>query len=122
MYKNFTQGTLTLQDFADQLSMMGKLGSLSQLAKYMPGMGGLNVSSEMLEKGEVELKYFKAIIGSMTPKERIYPRLLDASRKNRIAKGAGVQVTDINTLLTRFEQTQQFVKMFKGSGRFPRLF
>lgn len=122
MYASLTQGKLTLQDFADQLGMMGKLGSLTQLSKYMPGMGGLNLTPEMLEKGEQELKRFKAVIGSMTSKERIYPRLLDASRKQRIAKGAGVTVADVNGLLTRFEQTQQFAKMFKGSGRFPKLF
>ena len=58
----------------------------------------------------------------MNRKERNQPSLLNDSRKQRIAKGAGVQVEDINTLLSRFEQTQQFVKMFKGSGRFPRLF
>ncbi|MDR3550144.1 MAG: signal recognition particle protein [Candidatus Babeliales bacterium] len=122
IYKNLTQGTLTLQDFADQLNMMGKLGSLTQLSKYMPGMGGMNLSPDALEKGEFELKRFKAIIGSMNAKERSQPRLLDVSRKQRIAQGAGVQVADINALLSRFEQTQQFVKMFKGSGRFPRLF
>lgn len=122
IYKNLTQGTLTLQDFADQLNMMGKLGSLTQLSKYMPGMGGMNLSPDDLEKGEFELKRFKAIIGSMNAKERSQPRLLDVSRKQRIAQGAGVQVADINALLSRFEQTQQFVKMFKGSGRFPRLF
>lgn len=122
MYKKMTQGSLTLQDFADQLNMMGKLGSLTQLAKYMPGMGSMNVGQEALEKGEVELKRFKAIIGSMNAKERSLISPLDASRKQRIAQGAGVQVSDINTLLSRFEQTKQFVKMFKGSGRFPRLF
>ena len=122
MHKAFTQGAFTLQDFADQLGMMSKVGSLTQLAKYIPGMGASQVTPEMLEKGEYELKRFKAIMSSMTPKERLQPKLLDASRKQRIAQGSGVQVSDINTLLTRFEQTQQFVKMFKGSGRFPRLF
>ena len=122
MYKSLSQGKLTLQDFADQLAMMGKIGSLAQLAKYIPGATGINLSPESLEKGESELKRFKAIISSMNRKERNQPRLLNDSRKQRIAQGAGVQVEDINTLLSRFEQTQQFVKMFKGSGRFPRLF
>lgn len=122
LYNSMMQGKMTLQDFADQLGMMNKLGSLSQLTKYLPGMGGLNLSPEMIEKGEVELKKFKAIISSMTQKERMQPRILDGSRKLRIAKGAGVLVADVNILLARFEQTQQFVKMFKGSGRFPRLF
>lgn len=117
MYKAFTKGKMTLQDFASQLNMVSKIGSLSQIAKYMPGMGGINLSQDMLDKGEHELKKFRAIIGSMTPKERIYSHILDNSRKQRVAKGAGVAVTDINLLLQRFEQSQQYVKLFKKFGR-----
>lgn len=120
--KNFMSGKLTLQDFADQLGMINKMGSLTKLMKYMPGMGGMQVTPEMLDKGEVEMKRFRAIMNSMTAKERILPRILDGSRKVRIAKGAGVQVADINQLLARFEEMQQFAKLFKGSGRFPRPF
>ena len=120
--KNFLSGKLTLQDFADQLGMISKMGSLTKLMKYMPGMGSMNVTQDMLDKGEVEMRRFKAIMSSMTPKERIHPRILDASRKMRIAKGAGVQPSDINQLLARFEEMQQFAKLIKGSGRFPRLF
>ena len=117
-YKAFSKGRFTLQDFAGQLSMMDKLGSFSQIAKYLPAMGGQALSSDMLEKGERELKKFKAIIGSMTPKERFSPNILDESRKKRIASGAGVQPGDINTLLQRFEQSQQYVKLFNKFGRF----
>lgn len=116
------QGKMTLQDFADQLGMIGKLGSLSKLMAYMPGMGGQKMNPDTLEKGEREIVRFKAIMSSMTPKERMVPRILDASRKMRIAKGAGVNVADVNALLSRFEQMQQFAKMFKGGGRFPGLF
>lgn len=122
VYRTMMDGKMTLADFADQLGMMNKLGSLTQIMKYLPGMGGAKISPEMLEKGEQEIKRFRAIISSMTPKERIMPRILDGSRKKRIALGAGVQVSDVNQLLARFEQTQQFAKMMKGSGRFPRLF
>jgi signal recognition particle subunit SRP54 len=122
VYRTMMEGKMTLADFADQLGMMNKLGSLTQIMKYLPGMGGAKISPEMLEKGEQELKRFRAIISSMTQKERVTPRILDGSRKKRIALGAGVQVTDVNQLLARFEQTQQFAKMMKGSGRFPRLF
>lgn len=115
------QGKMTLQDFSDQLAMMGKLGSLSKLMAYMPGMGQ-KMSPEMAEKGEKEIKRFKAIMSSMTPKERMVPRILDGSRKVRIAKGAGVTVADVNVLLSRFEQMQQFAKIFKAGGRFPGLF
>lgn len=116
--RSFRSGKMTLQDFADQMNMVGKLGPLAKLAKYLPGMSGANISPEMLQKGEKEIKKFKAIISSMTPKERLYPRILDGSRKKRIAKGAGVTPADVNALLQRFEQSQQFAKLFKRFGRF----
>ncbi len=121
LYESLSQGRLTLMDFAKQMEMMSQLGSLSSIVKYLPGAASLKLSPEMIEKGEVEIKKFKAIIGSMTPKERIYPKLLDASRKRRIAGGAGVAVSDINSLLQRFEQSQQLVKMFNKMDKNPFL-
>lgn len=118
MYRSISKGNMTLVDFAQQIDMVNKLGSLSSIMKYMPSMGGLSISSDMLQKGEIEIKKFKAIISSMTMKERINPKVLDGSRKTRIARGAGVNINDINTLLTRFEQGQQFAKMFKKMGHF----
>ena len=115
--ESIKRGKLTLEDFAAQMDMVGKLGPLSKIMKYLPGMGGMNVSPEMMEKGEIEMKRFRAIINSMTSKERLYPKVLDKSRKERIAKGAGVMVADIKALLNRFEQSQQFVKLFKRFNR-----
>ena len=115
--RSMSQGKLTLDDFAKQMDMMGKLGSLSSIMKYLPGMGSLALSPEMLEKGETEMKKFKAIIYSMTPKERRVTKLLDGSRKKRIAQGAGVDVADVNSLLTRFEQSQQMMKTLKNMDR-----
>lgn len=112
------KGKISLQDFADQLSMVGKLGSLSSLVKYLPGTGALKISDEAYEKGEVDLKKYKAIISSMTKKEKLIPNILNQSRKVRIAKGAGVQVEDVNALLTKFEQSQQMLKLFKKMGKF----
>jgi signal recognition particle subunit SRP54 len=117
MSQAFESGNLTLQDFADQLAMVSKLGSLSSLMKYMPGIGSLSLSPETVEKGEVELKRFKTIIASMTPNERLVPAVLNKSRKQRVAKGAGVTVNDVDMLLTKFEQSKQFVKLFKKIGR-----
>ncbi len=114
--RSFRKGKFTLQDFADQMGMVGRLGSFSKLVKFIPGMG--NVSPDMLQKGEQDMKRFKAIISSMTPKERLNPRILNGSRKSRIAKGSGVRVADVNVLLLRFEQSQQFAKLFKRFGRF----
>lgn len=118
----FNKGKLTLQDFAEQIEMMNKLGSMSHILKYIPGVNKQNISSDMIEKGEVELKKFRAIIQSMTQKERSNRVAIDASRKVRIARGAGVSQQDINTLLDRFEQSQQYVKLLKKFGRFPNLF
>ena len=118
LFNAFSGGKMNLQDFANQMDMVGKLGSFSNIMKYVPGMAGLKISPEMVQKGELEVKRFKAIISSMTPKERYYPKILDGSRKQRIAKGAGVKVEDINILLQRFEQSQQYAKLFKKYGRF----
>ncbi len=123
--KAWRGGAMTLQDFADQMKLMNRVGSLGSIAKMLPGAGGLGLSPQMLEKGEKELKMFQAIINSMTLKERSVPRLLDGSRKKRIAKGAGVGVEQVNLLLARFEQMQQFAKLLQGAGRssrFPKLF
>lgn len=117
LYKAFSSGKMNLQDFANQLDMMGKIGSLSQIAKYIPGMGGVQLSQDVLTKGEGELKRFRAIISSMTPKERFYPQLLDGSRKQRVARGAGATVSEVNLLLQRFDQSKQYVKLFKKFGR-----
>ena len=122
LYKSISKGTMTLLDFAKQMEMMNKLGSFSQLMKYMPGMSSAGLSQETVERAELELKKFRAIINSMTPKERVLPHIIDSSRKKRIAGGAGVAVADVNMLLQRFEQSQQYVKLLKKSGRFPGLF
>ena len=115
---SFRSGHMTLDDFEKQLSMASRLGSLSTMIKYLPGMGNLNISSAQIEQSEKEMKKFRAIIGSMTKKEKSYPKILDDSRKKRIALGAGVSVNDISQLLQRFEQSQQFVKLLKKKKYF----
>lgn len=115
MAKRLAKGTFTLQDFADQLSSFTKLGSLQKIIQYLPG--NYSISPEMIEQGQGQIKEFRAIISSMTPKERIFPRILDASRKKRIAQGSGTSVPKVNALLEKFEQSKQFVKMFNKSGK-----
>lgn len=111
--QSFMSGNITFDDFEKQLAMVSSLGSLSGIMKFMPGMGGLQISQEDLQKGEKEMKLFRAIISSMTKKERALPAILDGSRKKRIAKGAGVDVSLVNLLIQRFEQSKQFVKLLK---------
>lgn len=111
--RSIMSGQITLDDFAQQLTMMSKLGSLSSIMKFMPGMGQMKMSEQDAQRGEQEMKRFKAILSSMTKKERMRPEILDGSRKKRVAQGAGVDVAAVNLLLQRFEQSKQFVKLLK---------
>ncbi len=111
-------GKFTLHDFASQLDMMGKLGSLSSIMKYIPGLSAQQIPQEEIERGQKELKVFRAIINSMTKKERLDEGLLNKTRKRRIAQGSGVNVQDVNVLLDRFAQAKQYAKLLKGSGKF----
>jgi len=116
--KSFKSGSITLDDFAQQLEMAHKLGSLSSVMKYLPGMASLQISQAQIEQSEREMKKFRAIISSMTKKEKLNSKILDASRKQRVALGAGVSVADVGQLLARFEQSQQFVKLLKKKKYF----
>ena len=116
--KTLKAGTITLEDFARQMDMVSRLGSLSQIMRYVPGMSGAGISPEMVEKGEVEMKKFRAILSSMTRKERLLPKLLNASRKERIAKGSGVDVAAVNMLLQRFEESARMMRTMKDMGLF----
>jgi signal recognition particle subunit SRP54 len=118
LYKSIKNGKMTLRDFADQMSIVGKLGSLGDLMKYLPGSARVDITDSKVAEAEIELKKFKAIMGSMTKKEQLNYKLLDASRRKRISSGAGVQISDIEGLISRFEQSQQFIKLFKKMGRF----
>ncbi len=122
VYRSFQNGKMNLEDFAQQMDMINKLGSLSSIMKYMPGAGNLSVSQDQLDQGQQEMKRFRAIMSSMTRKERLYPPLLNDSRKKRVAKGAGVAVGEVNKLLSRFDHMQQYAKLIKKSGGFGRLF
>lgn len=119
---SLARGQFTLNDFAKQMDMMNSLGSLTQVMKYMPGMGAAKIKSEDLERGAQEIKRFRVIIDSMTPKERLNPHILNGQRKARIAKGAGVDVSQVNILMQRFEQVQQYAKLLKRMGPFKGLF
>jgi signal recognition particle subunit SRP54 len=109
------KGTFDLEDLADQLKQMRKLGGMQSILGMLPGMGkmkkagGLNMDDKVLIHQE-------AIISSMTPQERAKPKLLNASRKKRIAKGAGVQVQDINRLLKMHRQMADVMKKMGKQG------
>lgn len=115
--ESFAKGVFTLEDFASQLGMMNQLGSLAKLANYLPGFAGAQLSPAMIAQGELMMKKYRAILSSMTAKERLAPSILNGSRKQRIARGAGVSLQDVHDMMNRFEQTQQFVKLMKMGGK-----
>ena len=114
MTSRIMQGNMTLEDFAQQLSMVSSLGPIEKLLKYMPGAA--QVSSQQLQDGKKEMTSFRAIMSSMTLKERRFPKILDGSRMRRIAAGAGSTVENINKMLQRFDQMKQFAKIMKKGG------
>ena len=111
-------GRFDLNDMLDTLQQFNKLGSMGGLLKLIPGMP--KISEEDSEKAEKQMKKTKAIIYSMTKKERRDPSILNYSRKNRIASGSGTSVQEINQLLKQFEQTKLLMKQLKnGKRRLP---
>jgi len=109
-----------LNDFLSQLSQMKKMGGLSGLMDKLPSqmMGGkaANVGQADMDRAERDMRRMEGIICSMTPLERRKPELLKATRKRRIATGAGVQVQDVNRLLNQYEQMRDMMKKMKGGG------
>ncbi len=105
-----------LNDFKAQIQQMRNMGGFENLLSKMPGE--LGQLSKQIPEGTAEkaMGHVEAIINSMTPKERANPALLKASRKRRIAAGAGVSIQDVNKMLKQFEQSQQMMKMFSGKN------
>jgi signal recognition particle subunit SRP54 len=111
------KGQFTLEDFREQLRQMKKLGPLESIVGLLPG-GAEALKGADLTKQEKELRHMEAMICAMTPQERRQPHILNARRRQRIAKGSGVSVTELNTMLNRFAQMQQ---MMKKMGKFQKM-
>ncbi len=105
-----------LEDFLDQIRQMKKMGGLSSLMDKLPTQMAAKASETDLTRAEKDIKRKEGIICSMTPQERRKPELIKATRKRRIAAGAGVQVQEVNRLLKEFEQMQTMMKKMKGGG------
>ena len=102
------KGQFTLQDFLDQIKMIKKMGPLNKIMKMIPGM------PKDLDIDDKEIVKVESIIQSMTPKERLKPKIIKASRKRRIAKGCGRSVADINRLLRRYKKSKKMLKQIGG--------
>ncbi len=117
MQKKFAENSFTLEDYIIQFESMKKMGGAQALLSMLPGMGG-KVKAEDIDESRIER--VKAIILSMTKKERTDPSVINSSRKKRIAAGSGTSVQDVNQLLKQFEQTKQLMKQMRsGKRRFP---
>ncbi|HCZ06321.1 MAG: signal recognition particle subunit [Thermotogota bacterium] len=106
-----------LNDFREQLIQLKKMGSLAEVMSMIPGAPSVDAV-----KGEENMKKALAILDSMTPQERRNPRIINHSRKLRIAKGSGTTVNDVNRLLKNYEEFQKMMKQFKSNRRLLRKF
>ena len=112
MEEKLKSNKFTLQDFYDQMVQMRSMGSMQDILAQLPGGGNL----KNLQFDEKALAHTEAIILSMTPRERENPGIIGASRKKRIAAGAGLKVEDVNRLLKSFDQMRAMIKQFTGPG------
>ena len=113
-YKKMTKGTFDLEDFLVQLNQIKKLGPLENILKLLPGakkmgLNNVNIDPKLMARTE-------AMILSMTPEERKHPEIIKASRKQRIAKGSAMTVTDVNKLLSQFEKMKKMMKMMQNKN------
>lgn len=109
-------GQFTLEDFAQQLRQIRKMGPLHQILEMLPGGMGQMARAISPEEAERNLKITEAIINSMTKEERLHPEILNASRRRRIARGSGTDVQDVNRVLKQFRDAQRLFKTLQKTG------
>ena len=114
MAEKLATEAFTLEDFLDQLQQMKKMGSMKKMLGMLPGMGQMKQQLEDFDEREIDRT--EAIIRSMTPVERRNPKLLNGSRRLRIARGSGMTVTDVNQLVQRFDQAAKMMKTVARGG------
>lgn len=115
--KKMQKGSFDLEDYAQQIKQIGKMGSLSGILGMLPGVGKIKSQIENANLDQTMLKRQAAIIGSMTPKERRAPDIIKASRKRRIAAGSGTTVQEINRLLKQFDEMSAMMKRMNKLGQ-----
>ena len=111
--KKIRKNQFDFNDFLSQIQQIKKMGNIKDLAAMIPGVGK---AIKDVEIGDDPFKNIEAIIYSMTPKERQHPEILNQSRRNRIAKGSGTNVQEVNKLIKQFDQTRKMMKMVSGMG------
>jgi signal recognition particle subunit SRP54 len=121
--EKMTSNQFTLEDFRAQLGQFKKLGSMSKIMKMLPEQmtGGMQLSDEQSAEVEAQMKRTEAIIDSMTRAERNNHKILDASRKTRIANGSGSTISEVNGLLRQYEQMKKMMQQMNRGGLFSKL-
>ena len=115
--KKIKKGEFNFNDFLEQLEMMKKLGSMKSIISMIPGMGQMaGQLKDMDMENSTEIKRIKALISSMTPKEREAPSLMNPSRKKRIAKGSGLTEIQVNKILKQFKNASKMAKKLSSKG------
>lgn len=120
MERKMRESSFTLSDYLEQFETLKKMGGAGALVNMLPGAGKYKIKEGDVDEKRIE--HMKAIIQSMTPRERDNPQIINSPRKRRIALGSGTTVQEINQLLKQFEQTRQLMKQMKGGklrGRMP---
>ena len=115
--RKLTQGELTLEDFLDQMMAVRKMGPIGNLLGMLPGMGQMKEAISQIDDKDIDR--IAAIIRSMTPAEREDPKIINGSRRVRIANGSGVAVSEVNNLVDRFFEARKMMKQMAGMGGLP---
>jgi signal recognition particle subunit SRP54 len=111
----------TLEDFLDQMGQIKKMGGLASLVGMIPGMGAGKISDDQMAESEVEFVRMEAVMRSMTKAERKDPSILNASRRKRIAAGSGQPVSQVNSLVKRYEEARKMMKSMMKPGGMGRM-
>lgn len=123
--EKFRKAKFDLEDFRTQMRRMKKIGSMGSILKLIPGLGGLTKQLGDIDMPDKELNRIEAIISSMTMEERKTPKLINPSRRKRIAKGSGVELADVNSMLKNFDQMSKMMKKMMGGkggmGKMPKM-
>lgn len=114
--KKLLKGEFNFLDLYEQMEAMNKMGPLNKVMDLIPGMGKMNIPKDMIQGQEKKLKKWKFILQSMTKEELEDPEILDGARIERIARGSGVEVSEVRELLKQYRQSKKMIKMLKGQN------
>ena len=118
--KFVTGEEFTLEDFLEQMQAMKKMGSMTKILGMLPGANNAAMKKQIDSIDDKELVRTQAIVQSMTPEERRNPKVLNGSRRSRIARGSGRSVTEVNSLVDRFAAAQKVMKQMRSGGGMPK--